>query len=344
MKQKKAVEQVSNNNKEIIYSYIPDYSISKKLDVITLSIRNDMYEEQIYNFLEANRFKAKFDLKLKEGNYDMKRTYKSDDDIVSIEIMHGVKSTYCPSLIIKIHDANKEFLTLLHSFYQYHGISTIVSEIELTFDFNTRNRIGLRDVLKSHVCLKNSKTKPCAYSWETFYANNLRKSDKGLKVYLRPRDKEIVRLELTLKRPLIRRLGLEFPLSNIDSVDLLKFFSFSFFDEKQIRNHLHWKNRKMIDKYEKRTKGYGSLVRSMINSRLNCIIEKNDSLMEFLFAAKQTKILGNNYSRFIKPFDLFNSDFFEISSHISFIPGKPSLPATTEGVLKNRPVSLKMIV
>jgi len=81
----------------------------------------------------------------------------------------------------------------------------------------------------------------------------------------------------------------------------------------------------------------------MINSRLNCIIEKNDSLMGIKHALKAKNLLGDSYSRFIKKFDLFNSDFFEISSHISFIPDKPILSSATEGLLENRHISLKMI-
>jgi hypothetical protein len=94
MRQKRAW-RASNNNVNVTYLFIPDYSISTKLDYITLSIYNDQHLKQIYSFLESNRFRAISDLKLTNGNYDMKRTYRSDDDIASVEIMHGLKNQSC---------------------------------------------------------------------------------------------------------------------------------------------------------------------------------------------------------------------------------------------------------
>lgn len=329
MKQKRTW-RASNNNINVTYLFIPDYSISKKLDYITLSIYNDQHVKQIYSFLESNSFKLVSDLKLNRGNYDMKRTYRSDTDIASVEIIHGLKNPLprYPSLLIKIHDPNEEFLSLLDSFFKYHAIEVNVSLIEFTFDFKTDDPIELFDFLKSHLFLKNIRTKPYSQYSSTFYTNNIRQSSKGMRVYLKTLkgdDKQVVRLELVLKRSIIKRLGLEFPLSNIDTVDLSKFFSFNFIDEERINKYLCWKHRKQIAEVEMRRKRFGGgIIKRIIYNGLRGTIGREESLMEKVGMLKSKEIVPN-YSRFLEPLDGFNSDFFEMASRDHFIQSKPVL-------------------
>ena len=347
MKAKKAAVQGSNNNIEIIYInkeriYFNINSISKKLDFITISIYNDQYVKQLYSFLEANRFKAVSDYKLKKGNYSMKRTYKSDTDIASVEIMHSVSKPFprFPSLLIKIHDPNEELLSLLDSFFKYHRIEVKVSVIEMTFDFFTDDRIRLFEFLKSHLFHKNRRIGAKRQYYNTFYTSD-RKSAKGMKVYLHRFDKKIVRLELTLKRSIIRSHGLGFPLSNVDSVDLSKFFSFKYFNKEKIKNYLYWINRSQIENVEEMEESHVDIVKAQLNSWLYYTIERNESLLENLDVMKSKKIFASNYSRFLEPLDWFNSDFFEFSSNTPFIQSKHKLHLPSQGWFKNMPVSSK---
>lgn len=335
MKQKRVTEQDSNNNIDEIYFSIPNYSISKKLDYITFSIKRDDYTKLICSFLEFNGFKIKYNHKLKKGNYNMKRRYESHADITSVEIMHGVKVPLpnYPSLLIKIHDPNSEFLSLMDSFFKYHDIETKVSVIEMTFDFFTDKRFELFEFLKNNLSLKSCQTKPNTNYLTTFYVNDTRKLvKKSMRLYrteFKKDGKKMVRLELIFKRGIIRELGLEFPLSNIDSLDLSKYFSFKFINEEKIKKHLYWKNRKRIEEAEKRRKGSGDLLKAVIDSWLSNTIDEEKPLLENLYELKSKKKMVPQYSRFIEPLDRFNHDFFEITSHNSFIQGKQILSSVS---------------
>ncbi|MGD0021708.1 MAG: hypothetical protein ABSC54_05335 [Smithellaceae bacterium] len=327
MKQVTAAGDATNNNIDIIYSLIINYSVEKKLDFITLSIRSDKYEKQIYSLLELYKFRLVSNEKLGKGNYDIKRTYKSDNDIASIEIMRGVKKRFYPALLIKIHDANRELLSILDSFFKYNSIKITVSVIEMTFDFSTDDRIKFIEFMKSHLVLKHTRAKANSGYRTTFYTNDIRTSAKGMRVYddaFKGNDKKMVRMELVLNRAVIRKLGLEFPLSSIDLVDLSKFFSFKVINEKRIKDYLFWKHRKRIAAAEERRKGMGSLFKAHLNSHLSCILVK-ESLMENLDNLKSEKRMIPNYSRFIEPLDWFNSDFLERASSDNFIKSKTIL-------------------
>lgn len=349
MKKERTAVEGRNNNKDEIYFSIPDYHITKKLDFITLSIFRDDHLKQMGGFLEANGFKVASDLKMTEGNYDMKRTYESKTDAASVEIMHGIKIglTCYPSLLIKIHDGNKQFFYLLDSFFKYHNIETKVSVIEMTFDFHTDAPIKLFDILKSCLFQKNIRMKPQKGYATTFYTTNIRKNSKGkgMRCYIKKLavNDIAVRMELDLGRNVIRELGLVFPLSNIDSLDLSKFFLYKFINVDRIMEYLHWKYRDQIAGAEKKQIGGlgGALVKAHLNSIMNCIIDRDESLMDNVYVLKSSKIDDSNYSRFIEPLECFNSDFFTIASCDSFVPDKPKfLPASENGsesiyVLKN---------
>lgn len=347
MKRKRIAVEGRNNNKDEIYFSIPDYNITKKLDFITLSILKDDHIEQIYSFMEANGFKAVSDLKLTEGNYDMKRTYESKTDAASVEIMHGIKKglLYYPSLLIKIHDGNKQFFYLLDSFFKYHNIETKVSVIEMTVDFQTDAPIKLFDILKSCLFQKNIRMKPHKGYATTFYTTNIRKDSKGMRCYLKKlaENDKVIRMELVLRRKAIRKLGLVFPLSDIDSLDLSKFFLYKFINVDRIVKYLHWRYRDKIAGAEKKQIGGfgGALVKAHLNSMVNSIIDRDESLMENVDALKSSKIDDSNYSRFIEPLECFTSDFFTIASGDSFVPDKTKfLPASENGsesiyILKN---------
>ncbi len=295
MKKARIAEQGSNNNISIFYSSVSNFSITKKLDVIQISTFRDDYTNLLYDFLKANGFKAVSDDKLSKGNYGMMRTYRSDDDIASLEIKHSLRyclknRSYFPSLLIRIHDSHREILSLLDSFFKYHSIDVKVSEIELTYDFYTDYRHKLFEFLKSHLFLKNVIVKPNSDYTTTFYTHDST-DDKGklaskkMKVYLKELElngKRVVRMELTMKRNIIRKLGLDFPLTNIDSVDLSKFFSFKVINEQKLTNYIYWKNKKLIDDVEKkkRVKCFGGdLVKAHLDSFIRNIVLGEDSLL-----------------------------------------------------------------
>lgn len=277
----------------------------------------------IFNFLEDIGFKKTLTQKLPKGKYDMKQTFRSDTDNESVEIIYGSKHSYLP-VLLKIHDLNRELLSSLDSFFRYHGIMPKVSEIELTFDFFTADILGLYKFLKAHLFQKHSRTKFDNIEYHTtFYTDDRRKTKtKAGIVYLRPKigKKEYVRMEFVLKRPLIRRLGLELTLRNIDSLRIDRFFTFIYLNKLRIFNYLVWKHRQQIKEAEERRKGSGSLLKFHILSYLSGMVDEEETLMSNVWELKSEKELVPNYSRFLEPLHDVNRVFFEKASNQKFIP------------------------
>jgi len=264
----------------------------------------------------------------------MKKTYRSESDNASVEIFHGVKSSFRgrPTLLLKIHDPHEALLELFHSFFRFRDIHPKVSQIELAFDFFTPNVMDLAGFLESHLFLKNQRTKSFRFK-TTFYLNNGRKSSKGQKIYVKKLDntgEEFVRVELTLRRPLIRRLGLDFPPA-VEDLALLRFFEFRRFNEEPLRDHLIWRNRDLIARIEQRRPGFGSLVESQTHSWVDCSFhtEYGDPkpLMEISEVLKSNKEYLPNYSRFLEPMEALNREFIDLMANQRFLSSQsPKMP------------------
>jgi hypothetical protein len=329
MKKQRVAGAGRNNYINKIYFSLDDVSISKSIDFITLSNIHPDYEKTIYDFLEKNGFIVVSDNKLLKGNFHMKRTYRHDHDIASVEILHDLKDSFCgyPTLLLSVHDLNKELLSSLDSFFKHHGLLPKVSQIELTMDLLTDDIVGLYEFLQSHLFMKNGRTILEKEYMTTFYLNNIRKSkSKGMKVYLNPKKgpKKSVRMEITLKRQLIKRLGLDITLNNVDSLDLKRFFDFRLLDDKSLLRHLIWQSRFHIERLEKKRTGRGNLVKRLIHDYLHTIIFGHEKeLMRKTRGLKLEKDMVRQYNRFLKPLNDFNDSFFKMLSQSSFIPSRP---------------------
>ncbi len=195
----------------------------------------------------------------------MKRSFHHDQDIVTVDVFHQLKADKgflppsLPPFFINVHDPNREFIDLLDDSCIHQGLNPKLSKIELAFDFYTDDVHGLFGFLSSCLFMKQQRSKPKKQYETTFYANDVRESSRGLKVYIR-RDRDgrrLVRLELTLKRQPLRRLGIHSLLHNIDSIDPLSFFSFMFLDDKRLEDYLRWKHRAVIDEIKSKGRDGG---------------------------------------------------------------------------------------
>lgn len=347
MKKQKAEGSGSNNYISKFYFSKDDISISKSIDVITLSHIHPKYENIIHSFLEDNGFFVFSVKKLLKGYFQMKRKYKHKQDIASVEILYDLKDSFrgFPTLLLTIHDLSKELLSLLDGFFRDHGLLPKVSKIELTMDLFAEDIWGLFEFLQSNLHLKYGRTVLGEKYFTTIYLNNIRGSlSKGMEVYLRPKKgpKKYVRMEITLKRQLIKHLGLELTLKNIDSLNLQRFFDFRLLDEKSLLRHLIWKSRFQIGKMELSRKGSGNLVKRLIHDYLYGTIRYDDEkptdvkkkpkiivglneeeLMRKLMGLKQKKDMVDQYNRFLKPLDDLTDNFFQMLSQGSFIPSRP---------------------
>ena len=233
-----------------------------------------------------------------------------------------IKGESVPITVIKIHDPNKELLDLFHSYFNKFSIFYKLSQVELTFDFYTENLEDFQDFLDNKLYLRHQKQKSFNIG-DTFYTTNIRTATKGTRTYLKPEDNpEFVRMELLLNRKVICRLGLSLPLSNIDAIDLKKFFMFSYIDSKRLTNYYVKKNKQEIVKVNLRRPGYGNLLIKHI-AHWAWGITRREFETEL---AKQIETLKDkekgvpNYGRFIFEHELLTNTFMNKLSETSFIP------------------------
>jgi len=127
--------------------------------------------------------------------------------------------------------------------------------------------------------------------------------------------KKPVRLELVLKKHIIRKVGLEFPLDKLDSLDLKQYFSFMYLNVDRINNYLVSKAVRNIDEKNRKRKEYVDLLISHISTTAGFLFPDDDPLMRQIDSLKTKKKYLPNYSRFIEPFDDLNEKFFsEVST------------------------------
>jgi len=132
-----------------------------------------------------------------------------------------------------------------------------------------------------------------------------------MRIYTRPESNH-VRMEVTLKSQLLKRLGLSFPLDSIDSLDLTRFFSFKFVDQERLRKYLIWSNRELIEKIDQKCPGFGNLVICQIQSLINSIVLDDHGNATPLMDQVRGFRLNNSiptFSRFLHPIDDFSKEF-----------------------------------
>lgn len=308
-----------NNNKKYNHEY-PDFTVRTSIDFLTLSIKENADHHTLRDILTSIGFKSIRHDTLAKGNYRMMWTFKHADTGITAEVFYASKKICYPSLMLTIHDPDKELVNLLHQNFLKHKIHVNLSFVELTFDFFTEDRIRLREFLKSITFMNNARSKP-GRKKTTYYLNNPRKSVRGMRIYTRPESKH-VRMEVTLKSQLLKRLGLSFPLDSIDSLDLTRFFSFKCVDQERLRKYLIWSNRKLIEKIDQKRPGFGSLVECQIQSWINCIVMDAHGSQTYLMDQITEFKFGNaipTFTRFLLPIDDFSEDFMKKVSGQKFL-------------------------
>lgn len=303
-----------------VYFNNTKHSIHISIDYVTLSNIHPKKELLLYNILESNQIKFVENVRLQAGNYNMMRTHKNDCGD-TVDILHDQKdlSKGFNTLLMKIRHPNEEIMSLLNSTFKYHEISPKVSTIEMSFDFYVDDVDIFQNMLKQHLFMKYQKSNSSTHNGEgnTFYTDNLRKSVKGMRLYKKRFEtgQKVIRLELVLHRPVIQHLGLQFPLCDIDSLNLSKFFYFALLKENAVKKYFLWKNRTKLNQLKQSDPFEAEIILAHVDSWL----EYPDSLMGKVEAVRDI-IMIKNYSRFIQPLDNFNKEFLNIVSSQKFIP------------------------
>jgi hypothetical protein len=310
-----------NNYNYNNYFSFPRFSLLTSIDLVILNFKEADDKEFLFSILTAHGYECISDYKIEDDLYGMIRTYRSGFDGSHIQILHypNKRCPYLPSFRWRIHTPDIETVMLLDSIFKFHEIVPVLSATEVTFDFYTGEVWLLFHFLKFHLYHRHRRSQPVRQYESTCYSNDLRASSSGIKIYLKPEERpfRFVRLELTLKRAVLKKLNLEFPLSNIDQLDLSKHFIFKSLKEEGLKEHLLWKQRESIQKAEQKRKGFGGVISRQIESWLDvCISDK--SLMEKVDALKK-KARMSNYSRFFKPHNEFTAEFMAQVARQQFI-------------------------
>ena len=100
-----------------------------------------------------------------------------------------------------------------------------------------------------HTFMRHQRT-PSRFWNTTFYFNDRDKSDSHLKIYPKKNETgKFVRLELTLKRPAIEKVPLEFPFTNVESIDFFEYFTFKKVDVQRLCNYFRKLGKSGRDRY-----------------------------------------------------------------------------------------------
>lgn len=324
-------EEESNSYMNIFYEHnlinkfnIPEFIVEKNVDVVTVKNIHPKHKVIIDQDLKSYGFIVKSDHRIEDKRYKKLRTYKNLSDPASIELFHDL-TDYCKyrkTLKIKVHDPNQEILDLLSSSLRYRGLDPQLYEIELPFDFNSSDNNALRGFIENHLIIKNQKIASFR-DRDTYYTTDIRGCDKGIRVYGAKFQYKRIRMELVLKRSIIRELGLDLTLPNIDSVDLSRFFYFGTLKENDAMDYLVKKYGSKKDQSKIRRSGYENLVRRQLESFIGIKGYDKGTMMGKIEALKKT--MGTNYNRFIEPHVDFNKKFFDMVSRQKFLKSKYDL-------------------
>lgn len=214
---------------------IPDES---KLQPLLNEIWFRRTEEPDYNFIPLNRVKFHW-------KYDRVTKYKFsfENQIYEMIIAKCSRSNLYP-YIFTIHDPTYNLLLFLkpflEDFHHYH-----VKEIEHTFDFVFDELELVRDFLIQQTVVKWQGRSFGLDNCSTRYMGNPRVAQgKGGRIYNKPlavsEHEESVRLELLLKRPILKRNGIK-NIKNViesDNKIVMKYLQFKKFNTKKLRKRM----------------------------------------------------------------------------------------------------------
>ncbi len=213
-----------------------EFGLRVSVDLFKCSI--SIYPEQFITLLKEADYKCVKD-RIAKGKYECGAVFKSDDLKSRLTIFYKPRRGYHypPPAMITLDDPNKEAIELLHSLFRYCHMKPKLSYVEIAFDFFTNDLSGLEDWLRAHVFLKHQRQEAMRQE-ETSYTTNLYKSVKGTRQYKKNiGNNGFLRFEPVLKRPILRKKGIEFPALNVESLDFSVFFDFRNFNRGRFYEH-----------------------------------------------------------------------------------------------------------
>jgi len=248
-------------------------------------------------------FRRVNNFRLSEGNFKRKSTYENDHG--TFDLIYNPKSKFVyieGRFLVILHQPNAEMMELLYQAFKEISIFPIVNKIELAWDFYGLSPCYVKEFLKQHLFLKYQRSPSFEYE-NTYYTNDLRRSVKGIRVYLRPKKSkypDCVRLELEIHRPKIKKLNIAFPIKASDlDLDFRNYFEFRRIDFRKVMNFLIKRHWKYIGKLNYKMPGHGDLIICQFQSA--CTSWASMALMEAIEDLRAKPYGIENYSRFLVP-------------------------------------------
>ncbi len=231
---------IGNRNKNYSSS---EATVMMSVDFIRFSIKSYQFNNKnfynLFNIIRSmNVDEPKFRLTGKRG-YCQSKTYniKYHDKYYKIVSARVPDSTSFP-ILLTIHDVDQNLLLYLQP--HLNRLDHHISWVEFTLDFISNTPELVYNFMKSHLWLKwaGKKNENLIYD-TTFYRNDIRKSQtKGLRGYRKQLQDgqgnkvESVRIELLMKRQLLKKKGVEniSDTFNMTSQLVTKYLSFKKFN------------------------------------------------------------------------------------------------------------------
>jgi hypothetical protein len=245
---------------------------------------------------------------LEKGNFKRKKIYKNN--FHKIELIYKSKSDndfLRDYVLLTLHKPTNELMKQLNQLFDHLCLFPILNKIELAWDFYSPYTFQLWDLLKRHLFLKFQRSPSNKYG-NTYYTNNIRRSAKGIRLYLRPISsdrKKYVRLELEIHRSIIKKLDIDFPICR-DSLDVKwnKYFDFRRIDWSKMYKYCIKQNREQIKKRNVEDPHSVPLYIDYIQSWVSRLVDI--PLMEAVEKLKRRFTGIPNYSRFLVSEDRLN--------------------------------------
>lgn len=228
--------------------------VSSHIDKVSLSILSNSRsnEKELFSALENVGFKYDCDVKKKDPKnmpyYKRMRQYYYGNSAILFHYRCKPNAIFRPHFWCVIQDPSKEVLHYLDALCNSFGFITSLSQIELAMD--SPYKYKLQEFFWKHLFVKRNRgdSRFCGKGIEkSFYSGHKARNSKTMIVYPKTIDKKkVLRFELILDRPIIKRLGFDLRMENINNLDWSKFLCFKEWNYRKFYSYLKGKHKHQI--------------------------------------------------------------------------------------------------
>jgi hypothetical protein len=266
-------------------------SINFGIDMIVLSSINGA--NIIGGVLTKNGFVEKEDVWVPHGNYERRAIYKKGTDELSVNYFRRKRVGYV-LVLMYLPRPSKKLMHSLARIFAKNKVQYNFSRMKVSWDFEVSDADKFAKLLASRVFLKRSLT-PCEERGSgVYYANDGRRSSKGLRIWSSNGDgQEEVKLRFTMSRSLLKSCGITFP-PDPAAIDFKMFFEFNKLDTGALCSYLLGPKRETT-----KQRYFFTLARELTGEARD--VFKKRPLMATIEYLRSSGV--SRYSRFLKPME-----------------------------------------